>query len=190
MSTNSRLSRENCEKAFTAFIDASRAIPGAPASVLELPILARKGKLDQDGKFQLPGITDSDDPNHDDAINDLPIPCICIAAPRAVPHAAGYDVVELHLLGLNSVDEPECGARSAERFGWLAGLFTDEVNAAVIEALNKPASGPDTRVARDFMVFGFYLTEDQGQETDRHWIDHLLFEVHCQSTDDTSLTSQ
>jgi hypothetical protein len=42
----------------------------------------------------------------------------------------------------------------------------------------------DARAVQDFQAFGFYQTEDMGQETDRHWIDHLVFEVHCQPTDD------
>jgi hypothetical protein len=48
----------------------------------------------------------------------------------------------------------------------------------------EPVTGIDSRAVRNFKVFGFYQTEDMGQETDRHWIDHLVFEVHCNPTDD------
>lgn len=179
MATNSRLAREQAEKAFAAYINGNRA--GSPLATPAVPVFVRKGKLLDNGSFEL------------ENVDEIPVPSIAVSCPRAKPHDMDYPVCEVHILCLTSVDEDngasppvKVGATvAAARFGFIANLFGEENTAAVIAAMNRPTSPtPDNRVVKNFRVFGFYQTEDMGQETDRHWIDHLVFEVHCQPTDD------
>lgn len=179
MATTSRLAREQAEKAFAAYIIANK--PSSPLASPDVPVFVRKGKLMGDGIFQL------------ENVDEIPIPSIAVACPRTKPHDMGYPVCEVHVLCLTSVDEMNSatppvavGATvAAARFGYLANLFGEENYDTVKAAMNRPTSpAADNRVVKNFTMFGFYQTEDMGQETDRHWIDHLVFEAHCQPTDD------
>lgn len=182
MATLNRLAREQCEKAFANYIIQKKINDPTNAAALltpaDVPVHVRKGKLAADGSFVLQNV------------DELPVPCIVLSCPRARNHEMDYPVCELHILCLTSVDErdaagsPNAASIAAARFGYIAELLDETNLAAVRTALNKPA-GTDTRIVKDFFVFGLYLTEDMGQETERHWIDHMIYEVHCIPTDDT-----
>lgn len=177
MATTARLAREQTEKAFAAYLNAHRT----STPLTGIPVFVRKGKFLDGGTFEL------------ERVDEIPLPAICVSCPRSKPHDMGYPVCELHILVLTSVDEmntatppaPVAASVAAARFGYVAELFSEDNEPAVKLALNLPLSGGvDNRVVKNFKVFGFYQTEDMGQETDRHWIDHLIFEVHCIPTDD------
>jgi hypothetical protein len=171
MATLDRLAREQCEKAFAAYI-ISQKTGSALATPVDVPVHVRKGKLKDDGTFEL------------ENVDEVPVPCIAVSCPRTKPHDMGYPICELHILSMTSVDEVNAATIAAARFGFIAELLNDDNIEVVKAAMNKPV-GTDNRVVKDFNVFGFFLSEDMGQETDRHWIDHIVYEVHCIPTDDT-----
>jgi hypothetical protein len=196
MSTTSRLSRQQCEAVYLSYLQALMAASGNDV-ISSVTCIARNGTIDGEGNFQLVGITGAqatDDFN--DQVDDLPLPALCVSAPRSREHemGCGYQVVELHLILLTSVDEKDGGgnvvasANAGTRFGFIAQAMSEDNYATALAAINEPESGPDNRAVKNFRAFGFYMTEDMGQESARHWIDHLVFEVHCVPTDDTSAT--
>lgn len=177
MPTNVRLAREQCEKAFAAYLAQLKTTPPTwwvgpcpLADPVDVQIFIRKGEFDADGLYQL------------DKPDEIPLPCVAIAVPRVKPHESmGYPICELHVMVLQGIDEADVNARQSARFGFIAELFDDSHQLEVFAALN--LSNPD-RAVKNFNVFGMYQTEDMGKETARHWIDHLVYEVHCQPTDD------
>jgi hypothetical protein len=169
-----RLAREQCEKAFASYINTHKT-GTALATPVAVEVRVRKGTLTDDGAFTF------------ENVDEIPLPCIAVSCPRVKPHeSVGYPICELHVLVLTSVDEQDAADRASARFGYLAELFSDDKLATLMAAMNQPVSGPDNRVIKNFNLFGFALVEDMGQETDRHWMDHLVFEVHCNPTDDTN----
>jgi hypothetical protein len=168
MATSSRLAREQTEKAFAAYLNANRTA----TPLAGIPVQVRKGKLLDNGTLEL------------ENLDEIPLPCVAVACPRSRPHDGGWPVCELHILSLNSVDEDQAATKASARFGFIAELLSEDHDATVKAALNMPSALPDNRVVKNYNVIGFYQTEDMGQETDRHWIDHLVFEVHCNPTDD------
>lgn len=175
MPTSLRLAREQCEKAFAAYLLAQKTAleDECPlVSPVDVPVLIRKGQLSEDGTYTLQ--------NPD----EIPLPAVAIACPKAAPHEMGYPICELHFMILTGADETDAATRASARYGFLAELFDESHFADLQAALNKPADpDPDERAVQNFSIFGFYQTEDIGQETGRHWIDHLVYEVHCQPTD-------
>lgn len=175
MATLDRLSREQCEKAFAAYLNSIRA----GSAIENVPVFVRKGKLMDDGSFQL------------ENVDEIPVPSIAVSCPKSTPHDLGYPICELHVMSLTSVDElntadppvPVGASVAAARFGFIAEKLDESNLPAVIAAVSKPV-GTDNRVIKNFNVFGMYQTDDLGQETERHWIDHLVFEVHCVPSDD------
>lgn len=193
MSTTLRLSRSQAEKAIAAYIKSQQAVEGQPALIANCCVEVRKGQLNEDGTFTVPGLEDA--PN---------MPIIAVACPMAKRHemGLGYVVATVHIIVMGQVDPVPADPTSPvsegnplnspktdhdQLCGWLAELFTDENNAAAVLALNAPDEGEDTRVVKNFRCFGYIETDDISQETERHWIDDFSYEVHCQPTDDTSL---
>jgi len=175
MATLFRLSREKCEFAFAQFILERKS--GSLLTPVDVPILVRRGKITDQGQFEL------------ENAGEIPLPSIVVSCPRVTTHIMGYPICELHLLSLNSVDEDDCSVLIPARFGILADLFPDididDVKyGAVLTAMNAPTPGPDVRKVRDFNVFGYAPVEDMGEETNTTWIDHIVLEVHCVPTDD------
>jgi hypothetical protein len=177
--TNERLNREQCEKAFAAYIIAQKADPpdwGDPCPLVDpvdVGVFVRKGQFNDAGQYVL------------ETPEEIPLPAVCVAAARVKPHEMGYPVVELHVLVINAVDETEASTRLSARFGFVSELLDESHQSELFTALNKPV-GTDNRVVKNFHIFGFYPTEEMGQETERRWIDHLVYEVHCNPTDDAS----
>ena len=176
MSTSLRLAREQCEKAFAAYVLAQKTALGADCPLVDpvdVPVLIRKGQFSEDGTYVLQ--------NPD----EIPLPAVCIACPRSTPHEMGYPICELHLMILSGSDEEDAATRASARYGFLAELFDESHLANLQAAMNKPADpDPDERAVQNFVLFGLVLTEDMGQETGRHWIDHVVYGVHCQPTDE------
>ena len=54
--------------------------------------------------------------------------------------------------------------------------------ASIQASLNKP-SGSDTRTVTGFHVYDIYLLDDKSEQTDRHWLHTLGFNVVCQGVD-------
>ncbi|CAN5458271.1 hypothetical protein BH20VER3_BH20VER3_00450 [soil metagenome] len=176
MSTSLRLAREQCEKAFAGYLLAKKTELGLECPLVSpvgVGVFIRKGQFDEDGNYVLQ--------NPD----EIPLPAVAVACPRATPHDMGYPVCELHLMIFTGADEESAADRASARFGFLHELFDESHTAELFAALNPPvAPDPDLRAVQNFSIFGFYLTEDMGQETGRHWIDHLVYEVHGQPTDE------
>lgn len=186
MATNSRLAREQCEKAFAAYLIAQKVTPPAWSTVPspltanggqpDVPVFIRKGQLDASGIYHL------------DKPDDVPLPSICIAVPRVKPHVGmDYPVCELNVLVLSSIDEDDVNARHSARVGFISELFDESHQAELFQALNL---GNVNRTVHNFNIFGMYLTEEMGEETGRHWIDHFVYECHAQPTDDVNGDSQ
>lgn len=171
MSTDLRLNREQCEKAFAAYLTAKKVELGNLCPLVEpvdVGVYIRKGQFNEAGEYLL------DNPE------EIPLPFIGLACPVAKPHEGmAYPICEMHFILMTSADEESAAARASARFGFLTELFDESHQAALFAALNAPATGPDERAVKDFHIFGYYQTEDMGQETDRRWIDHLVFEAHC-----------
>lgn len=181
MATNIRLAREQCEKAFAAYFQWIAAHPPAWAGGVTTPltdptavnIFIRKGQFDANGLYHL------------ERPDEILLPAVCLAVPQVKPHPGmEYPICELHVIIMNGVDEKDVNSRQSSRFGFIAELLDESHKAELFAAVNKPDSGADNRVVKNFNLFGFYQTEDMGKETGRHWIDHLVFECHCLPTDD------
>lgn len=170
MATTERLAREQCEKAFAGFFNSIKA--GSPLAAPDVPVFIRKGSFNADGVYEL------ENPN------EIPLPSLCLACPRSKPHEMGYPICELHVVLLTSADETDASTQQSARFGFVSEALDDSHMADVQAALSKPAAGPDNRTVKNFTVFGFYQTEDMGQEADRRWIDQLVIDVHCTPSDD------
>lgn len=162
-----RLSRSQCERAVAAYLDAAKA----GTAHAEVPVNVRMGELDAEGNFKL------------NNIEELPIPCIAVSAPRAEQHAMGYSIVELHVAVLGSINS-ETSAAHVERVGWVAERLEQLANDPA--PLNQPASGPDNRVVKDFRAFGIEVQDETGQEVEQAFVDDFAFRFHCQPTDDVS----
>ena len=182
MATNARLAREQCEKAFAAYLIKQKTTPPSWANPcpladpVDVPVHIRKGQFNDAGQYAL------------EKPDDIPVPAVCIAVPRSKPHPGmEYPICELHIMILSAIDEKDANNRQSSRFGFIAELFDESHKQELFDALN--LSNPDRLVA-NFSVFGMYQTEDMGQETQRRWIDHLVYEVHCQPTDDVDGDSQ
>lgn len=174
MATTLRLAREQAERAFAQFLISKKE--GSLVTPVDVPVLIRKGKLEENGTFKL-----------DQEGDEIPLPSLVISCPRAVVHAAGHYVCDLHVLCLNSVDEEDARSRISDRFGLVANALPDidadpTAHQAVFTFMNKPASGTDERIVKDFHLIGLVPTDDMGEETGTSWIDHLVFEVHCNPT--------
>ncbi len=170
-----RLSRERCEQAFAQYVAEKLAgLTDPPESLQNLPVFVRKGQYDStDGTYTL------DNPD------EIPLPAICFGAPRVRPHEVmNYAIVELHVIVMSQVDEKDVMTRASERVGFVCELL-DATNFAALETALNPPGGTDNRVVKDFTVWGLVPTQEQGQETDRHWMDHLTYEVHCVPVDNT-----
>lgn len=180
MPINGRLAREQCEKAFAAYLLNVKSNPPSwsdptPLSRPEdVGVFIRKGQFNERGEYEL------------ERPDDIPLPSVCIAVPRIKPHEImGYPICELHVIIMNGTDEDDASNRASARFGFVAELFDDSHQVDLFAALNKPTVGPDPRAVQNFRIFGMYLTEDMGRETGRHWIDHAVFDCHCLPTDDS-----
>lgn len=182
MATNARLAREQCEKAFAAYLLAQKTNPpswSSPCPLMDpvdIPVLIRKGQFDENGAYVL------------EKPEEIPIPSVCVAVPRVKPHPGmDYPICELHVMVFSGVDEQDSNVRQSARFGFVSELLDESHQAELFDALN--LTNP-TRVVTNFNIFGMYLTEDMGEETGRHWLDHLVYECHCQPTDDVDSDSK
>lgn len=176
--TNLRLSRAQLEKAFVAFL--MTKLQGT--KWYQVPVQARMGAIEPStGKFAL------------DKLDEIPLPCIAVAAPTAKRHAMGFSECELHIIVLGAQDpDPENGKTDplndhAELVGEVAGWIGEDQLPTVMAAINAPDSGTDTRAIKDFRLFGYLPQDESSQETDRAFIDDFVYLTHSQPTDDTSL---
>lgn len=178
--TNERLAREQCEKAFAAYIIAQKTSPPDwfdPTPLtdpVDVPVFIRKGQFNDQGEYLV------DNPD------DVPLPAVCIGCPRAKPHEGmDYPICELHVIVMNAADEVNAATVHSARFGFLAELLDVSRRGDVIAALNKPI-GTDMREVQNFSVWGIIPMLEEGHEVDRRWVDHLVYEIHCVPTDDVA----
>lgn len=180
-----RLSRSRLEQAIAAYITLQKSLIAdddvAKGVVESIPVLTRKGEIDDDGKFKL------------EIMDDVPLPCYIISCPRAQTAkngSMGYPICELHIIIMGNIDpgddNVDVKTLSEIVVGWVAQLFSEDNFDVVIAGLNAPDEGEDTRVVKQFRIFGYVCEDETSQETDRHWIDDLSYTVHCQPTDDTT----
>lgn len=184
MSTYLKKSRSQAEKAIAAYIEASKLLAQAEIQPLLAitPIHVRMGKLDSEtGLFVL------------DEVDDIPLPSICVAVPKAERFIMGYAICDVHIVVCGGIDATDWGNWSTLNpkdshesiSGFVAALFDEQRRSEILAALNKP-DGEDIRTVKDFRAFGFKFVDDSSQESERQWMDDLVLEFHCQPTDDVS----
>jgi hypothetical protein len=173
MATPLRLSRTRAEEAIAAFIKAKLADAPAPAPD-DCPVFIRQGEVDDNGSLIL------DNPD------DIPLPSIVVSATQSQRHAMGYSVVQLHVMVCGGTDGEDAAEKHDTLAGYVAAIFGEENRNDVCVALSPPIAGPDNRAVKEFRAFGYLLTDEFSQQSGRAWIDDVVYEFHCQPTDDTS----
>lgn len=176
MSTSLRKARANLEKGVAQYI-MGKLVGTAYAAI---PVNVRMGEIDgTTGAFTLA------------KLDELPLPMIAVACPRAERHSMGFPVCQLHVIVLGSIDgntDADTPSQNHEDLaGFIGAMIGEENYPAIILALNPPLVGPDNRVMKDLLVFGIIYGDELSQETDRSYLDDWTLTVHCQPTTDTSL---
>ena len=180
--TNLRLSRSQLEKAIVAYIEKCLS----QTRFHWVTVQARAGEVDENGRFKL---TD---------LQELPLPCVAVAAPVGIRHPMGFTECELHVIVLGPMNKIEDDTKPeknvidpsnfhTELVGIVANVLGEEMLDQVRAAVNAPESGPDLRRVKDFRLFGYLPKDESSQETDTSFIDDFVYTAHSQPTDDTSL---
>jgi hypothetical protein len=173
MGTPLRLTRSQTEKALCAFIKAK--LPDAPSPApITAPVFIRQGQVNDEGSLIL------ENPD------DIPLPSIVVAVPSVRRHEMGYGVCEVHVVVCGGVDGTNAASKHDALAGYIMAILGEDNRGTVLTALNPPASGSDERDVKEFRAFGYLLANEFSQETGRAWMDDLVFEFHCQPTDDIS----
>jgi hypothetical protein len=152
-----RAVKQRCEKAFASFLNSQRT-PGTP-------LFSAKGiYIGQDNET-------------------IELPCVVVKCDKAEEHIplTGYFVATLEIMVFSSIDESNANDLQEQIVGQIQSALFPMTD--VRSVLNAPTDGPDTRAVRDFRVHGYFCQEESGRVTERHWIDTIVYEVHCQASD-------
>ncbi len=120
------------------------------------------------------------------------LPRVVLSCPRGAPTQDAEQLYEIELIayaGASAYESRDAGGPDADikplhaaRVGLLTEWFSDK--AAILTALNAPASGTDTRTVKGIRIEDIWTESEGGDTVDNHFINQLTYTVVAQLQDE------